>query len=144
MGLSRLRVGAALLILISSISLFGQKKSSRPATVSLSLSADAAVADEIKSYTSRELREINDVVVSDRKPDFELNLVAVNVPESDGTNLIAISAVAYLVPLNPPKSLEAARFTIAHAIITDTNLKGICARIAAWFDQQAMEKWRNP
>jgi hypothetical protein len=130
------------------------------AKVKVSVSAPDDIKDLVSSYLNRELRSLNDVEIVDNNPDWEIEIVAMELKTVSGyKNGIAISTVI-LSPYNNQALSEFFKpeFKESGLLITSglswysdqmlnvdssDNLQELCKTIVADFDSRELEPSRK-
>jgi len=152
--------------MLNPLSIFGnQDQKDLKIRVSLSVSGDSK--DEIYSYMARELRSLNDVLVSENEARFELHVVAIFPQYTTGVKTggisiattildnyakFFVSAIVSAAFKDKPELKKLADNSIQH-LTTFTNIwintgslkemKRVCESIIAQFDTQYLENVRK-
>jgi hypothetical protein len=148
----RTKIGMAFLLCLLPGVCLARDLSPFSARVSVSVSANEKIKGLIKSYISSELRSLGGIVLTDARPRWVLNIVALEPETKGGLKMGVILSTVVLEPFDnryvvnqvSPKSKEAvSSFTSGlyrysdHWIHTGASrdLKTICEKIVANFDR---------
>jgi len=130
------------------------------ARVSVSVSADENIKGLIESYIGRELRSLGDVVVTDEKPEWIINIVALELENRAGTKTGLALSIVILEPFNrilvqgmlQRKYKEPALLLMKNLVEynghwlrvgSNDDLRQICSSIVADFDTQYLKARRE-
>lgn len=130
------------------------------ARVKVSVSSDDSISAEVKSYISRELRSLGDVVTTDQNPEYVLSVVASVVTTKSGSKRGVAFSVVVLEPFDNAliKNLAQPKYKKMTTILTknlyrfsdqrlqvgSTNdLRSICSDIVAQFDTDELAPARK-
>lgn len=126
--------------------------------VKVTVSSNDNIQDIVKSYLNRELRSLNDVELVDTDPDWEIEVLAMELKTSSGNKPgVVLSTVLSLyydkqVVINlikpmyidtlPPNGLQVTHY---HWLNVDSkdNLQNMCNKMIAEFDSQYLEEGRK-
>ena len=148
---------ATLILLFALTSKVGaqQPKSSDPiAKVAVSISGSENLKGEVKSYLSRELRSLNDVLVSEQDPDYEMDAIVLELATLDYSKVGVAISVNVLKPLKSFRRVaneRGAPYDSSFSIFifswlrvgNSSDLRLICQGLIADFDNQVLDHDRK-
>ena len=141
------------------------------ARVQVSVSSGDQISGEITSYINRELRNLHDVIVTDDKPEYRINIVAMENRLTNGVRTGYSLSVIVTTPFDPSvlklvvalalgQKDEKTSLELQNRITKDTldyemivqhyvqtggqdDLRGICEKVVASFDGEVLERTRK-
>lgn len=138
------------------------------ARVKIDVSADENIKEEVQSYLARELRSLNDVIIVDENPEWELSIIAMELSTKEGYKKGIGFSIVILKPFNFNHRFVEILKTLFGESISDKvelidsltyhvysyeghwlqtgptdGLKSICQKIVVNFDSNHLEKSRK-
>lgn len=124
------------------------------ARVRLTVAGDENLKGEVKSYLSRELRSLNDILITDENLDYELRVIAMNASTTAQRDVGIILSVTILKPLQAFRKIVGDKnenydsdfsiFLIDWLRIGgNSDLRQLCQSIIADFDSDFLEHDRK-
>ena len=132
-----------LLGLISSSAAFGQAASPARFLVAVKTSGDSAVASEIEGCIKQELASLDNVVISDTKPDYTINVIAMEIVNKEKVSMGI--AVTWLSLYHPKGFFEDCNLIEDYRLLTfdKEEIRSNCRHLVARFNTKSLEPHRK-
>lgn len=117
-----------------------------PIRVALDVTAESANSSEVKSFLSRELRKLGDVVIADGEVNHRISIVAIILKDKNGKQTGHVMSFVVTAPLREDgrsRVLKYAAIGEVHGLQTHADLAPLCAAVVTAIDAEVFESDRR-
>jgi len=133
----------ALLSSFASSTAFTQSASSVKFRVALKISGDSAIASEIEGCIKEELSLLNNVDISETKPDYTINVIAMEIVNKEQVPMGI--AITWLSLYHPKGFFEDCSLIEDYRLLTieKGDIRSNCQKLVARFNAKSLEPHRK-
>ncbi len=137
------RVCITVLLSLVTVSATAQQSGTPVFRVDLKISGDSDIASAIEGYLRQSLSSLKDVEISDSKPDYTINVIAMQLESKEKVRMGI--AMTWLSLYHPKGFFEDCCLIEDYRLLTlqEEDIQSACQKFAARFDSKSLEPHRK-